>query len=85
MGATLGKGLVFLVTKGNDQALAACVMTVVAIYSAVGLRDEETGNKLGKAMMTGPGRWQAVKRLRRDPHEPSESCWLHGQTFCLSQ
>jgi hypothetical protein len=39
---------------------------------------------LGKAMMAGPARWQAVKRLRRDAHEASDACWIHGATCCLS-
>jgi hypothetical protein len=40
--------------------------------------------RVGKAMMAGPGRWQAVKRLRRDAHEASEACWIHGTTCCFS-
>jgi hypothetical protein len=35
-------------------------------------------------MMGGPAQWQAITRLRRDPHEPAASCWLHGATSCLS-
>jgi hypothetical protein len=48
------------------------------------LRDAEMNDRLGKAMMAGPARWQAIKRLRRDTHEPSASCWLHADTFCLA-
>jgi len=57
---------------------------VVAIYSAVGLRDEEMNGRIGKAMMGGPAQWSLVKRLRRDQHEPSSSCWLHGRACCFS-
>jgi hypothetical protein len=35
-------------------------------------------------MMGGPQKWQAVTRLRRDAHDQTETCWLHGATFCLS-
>jgi protein-L-isoaspartate(D-aspartate) O-methyltransferase len=28
--------------------------------------------------------YPAFKRLRRDPHEESAGCWLHGPRFCLS-
>jgi hypothetical protein len=56
----------------------------VAVYSAVGLRDPDMDARVGKAMMAGPGRWQAVKRLRRDAHEASEACWIHGTTSCIS-
>src|SRR5207247_10271557 len=83
MGATLGKGLVMLVTM-QDADFAARVMTVVAVYSAIGIRDPSLNDRLGKAMMAGPAQWAAVRRLRRDPHEPSASCWYHASTGCFS-
>ncbi len=84
MGATLGKGLVLVLTKQDDTSLAAMVLTVVAVYSAIGLRDEQLNGQLGKAMMGGPAQWQAVKRLRRDTHDPLASCWLHAPNCCWS-
>ena len=84
MGSTIGKGLVFLLTKHAAGELAARVFTFVAIYSALGVRDEQMSERLGKAMMGGPQKWQAVTRLRRDAHDQTETCWLHGATFCLS-
>jgi protein-L-isoaspartate(D-aspartate) O-methyltransferase len=83
-GSTLGKGLVFLITHGDAPSLAARAITVVAIYSALGLRDLSMNDALGRAMMTGPGQWQKVTQLRRDPHDPDASCWHHGAGFCLS-
>jgi hypothetical protein len=50
----------------------------------VGLRDEPLSERIGKSMMAGPMKWQAVTRLRRDPHEAGDSCWLHDERFCLS-
>jgi hypothetical protein len=35
-------------------------------------------------MMAGPMRWQALKRLRRDSHDESPACWLHGERICFS-
>lgn len=84
MGATLGKGLTWLVTRGESEELGARALGVVAIYSAVGIRNDRANERLGQAMMTGPAKWQAVKRLRRDPHTQAEACWLHGDGFCLS-
>jgi hypothetical protein len=26
----------------------------------------------------------AITHLRRDRHEPSAACWLHGETTCLA-
>ncbi len=84
MGSTLGKGLVFLITKDGGPLLAARTAGVVAIYSAVGLRDETMNDRLGKAMMAGPMQWQAVKHLRRDTHAADGSCWFHTSGCCLS-
>ena len=42
-------------------------------------------DRLGKAMSAGPAQWPSIKRLRRDPHDLSASCWLHADTFCLSR
>jgi protein-L-isoaspartate(D-aspartate) O-methyltransferase len=83
MGSTLGKGLVFLLTR-TDDTIGARVMTMVAVYSAIGLRDERLNADLGKAMMGGPAAWQAVKRLRRDLHDREAFCWLHASTCCFS-
>jgi len=80
---TIGKGFVFLVRRDGD-AFPTRLQGFVAIYSAVGIRDESLNAALGKAMMTGPQRAQGVARLRRDAHEPAAGCWLHAAGFCLS-
>ena len=84
MGPTLGKGLVLLVTRGAAGEFSAGTVTIVAVYSALGIRDPEMNERIGRAMMGGPARWMAVKRLRRDTHEPDGSCWLHGPSCCFS-
>jgi protein-L-isoaspartate(D-aspartate) O-methyltransferase len=84
MGTTIGKGLAFLVTRDGEASLAIRTFGVVAIYSALGLRDEDLNARLGKAMMGGPGQWASIKKLRRDVHEPTAACWLHASSFCIS-
>jgi protein-L-isoaspartate(D-aspartate) O-methyltransferase len=84
MGSTLGKGVVVLITRQPDGAMNARVVTFVAIYSALGIRDPALDERIGKALMAGPGQWQAVTRLRRDPHDAAPSCWLHTDTCCFS-
>src|SRR5205809_900245 len=59
----IGKGFVFLVERQETFRVKAAGF--VAIYSAIGIRDELLNAQLGKAMMTGPQRAQAVTRLRR--------------------
>jgi hypothetical protein len=73
-----------VVTRQDTAELSVRVLTFAAIYSAIGLRDSDMNQRLGKAMMAGPTGWQALTRLRRDAHEPSASCWLHGPTCCFS-
>ena len=80
---TIGKGMVLAITS-DGAALAARVISMVAIYSGVGLRDDEMNAKLGKALMSGPMQWAAITRVRRDVHEPASTCWLHGAGFCIS-
>jgi len=84
MAPTIGKGLAWLLTKQADT-FAARNIGVVAIYSAVGIRDDPVNARLGKAMMGGPQHWSRVQRLRRDAHEPSDACWLHGDGWCWSR
>jgi protein-L-isoaspartate(D-aspartate) O-methyltransferase len=84
MGPTIGKGLTWLLTKEDEIRLSVRPVGIVAIYSAVGLRDDALNARVGKALMGGPMQWAAVKHLRRDPHDESSSCWLHGPTWCWS-
>ena len=80
MGA-IGKGPLLLLTK-REIEFEARVVTVVAIYSAIGVRDTTMNERLGKALLRG--QYPAFKRLRRDLHDESPGCWLHGPTWCLS-
>jgi protein-L-isoaspartate(D-aspartate) O-methyltransferase len=83
MGPTIGKGLLTLVTKRDEAAFDVRAVTFVAIYSAVGIRDEARGEELGKAMARMP--FPPLKRLRRDKHDPIDTCWLHSEGCCLSR
>ena len=79
----IGKGLLVLVTNsGGRTRLPARTVGFVAIYSALQLRDEEIDRRLGEVLAKSP--FAAIRSLRRDPHEPESSCWLHGQGWCLS-
>jgi len=84
MGSTLGKGVVLLIVRDESGSFNARVITVVAVYSALGIRDTEMNERVGKALAEGPMRWMKVARLRRDIHEPDASCWLHGGSCCVA-
>jgi protein-L-isoaspartate(D-aspartate) O-methyltransferase len=79
----IGKGLLLLLTATlNPSELAVRVVTFVAIFNAVGVRDDGLNADLGRALQKMP--FPPLKRLRRDPHDRSDACWLHGATFCLT-
>jgi protein-L-isoaspartate(D-aspartate) O-methyltransferase len=79
----LGKGVMALVTNTGTMDWGARVLTFVAIYSAVGLRDDDLNTQLGQALMKTP--FPRLTRLRRDAHERESACWLHAPRACLSQ
>ncbi len=82
-GAPIGKGFVVLVANdGAAAGMSARVLSMVMIYSAQGIRDEAMSARLGKAFTRAM--FPAIKRLRRDAHDESPSCWLHGDGFCLT-
>jgi protein-L-isoaspartate(D-aspartate) O-methyltransferase len=65
-----------------EKGYAARFISPVAIFPCIGSRDAESNQRLREAMSKGT--WGTVESLRREPHEASETCWLHGEDFRLS-
>ena len=82
MGPTLGKGVMAMITRTTEGSLLAEILSFVAIYSAIGLRDHDIEARLGQALRRTS--FPNLTRLRRDAHESSPDCWLHARHFCLS-
>jgi protein-L-isoaspartate(D-aspartate) O-methyltransferase len=82
MGPTLGKGVMSMIRRINDGELAAEILSFVAIYSAIGLRDHEVEMRLGQALRRTS--FPNLTSVRRDAHEIAPSCWLHTERSCLS-
>jgi len=78
----ISKGFMVLATKQDDGQFSLRTVGFVAIYAAIGIRDDAMNTALGQAMMKGP--FMPAKRLRRDAHDPSASCWAHGASCCFS-
>jgi protein-L-isoaspartate(D-aspartate) O-methyltransferase len=78
----ISKGVLVMITRNGNDAFDARVLTFVAIYSGIGLRDDGLNEQLGKALMRMP--FPRLQRLRRDAHVQSAECWLHGDRFCFS-
>jgi len=81
MGTSIGKGPLLQLTK-RDSDFEARLVSVVAIYSALSIRDAALNDRIGRTLTKG--QYPRINRLRRDPHEESAECWLHGSDFCLS-
>jgi len=78
----IGKGTVVMVTKNDDTSqYAARTITVTAIYSALGLRDDRLNEQLIELLKKNP--FPRLKALRLDHHEQSADCWLHGDAWCF--
>jgi len=80
----IGKGLMLKLTRTDAaSAFDATIVTFVAIFNAVGVRDDAVNAEIGKALAKHP--FPPITRLRRDAHEPADTCWLHDSRFCLSR
>ena len=76
-----GGGFMLRVVHEAD-GYAARFISPVAIFPCVGARDVAANQHLREAMSKGT--WMTVRSLRREEHEASATCWLHGEDFCLS-
>jgi protein-L-isoaspartate(D-aspartate) O-methyltransferase len=79
---TIGKGIGVHLTKDAEGQFAARRLSPVAIYSAIAVRDAALNEQLGRTFMRSP--FPPLRRLRRDPHDPTDTCWFHTPTFCFA-
>lgn len=78
----IGKGVEILLTKRADGAADAAVVSFVAIYSAIGLREPSLDAAIGQALARSP--FPRLTGYRIDPHDADGTCWLHTSGWCLS-
>jgi protein-L-isoaspartate(D-aspartate) O-methyltransferase len=81
MGANLGKGVMARITR-QANGFSANIVSFVAIYSCVGMREAHLEQALREAM--GSGKLFKLRSLRRDFHEQTDTCLMHGADLCLS-
>jgi len=79
--SSAGRGFMLKV-KREERGYTAGFLYQVSVFHCEGARDENANQRLREAFMRGE--WGSVQSLRRDAHESSETCWLHGDGFCLS-
>jgi protein-L-isoaspartate(D-aspartate) O-methyltransferase len=68
----------------RGKELAARSAGWAAFYSCAGARNDEDLAALREALNDGAGQ-RLVRSLRRDLHDQDETCWLHGNGWCLSK
>ena len=76
-----GRGGVLSV-KREPRGYAARFVFTTQIFDCVGGRTEELSERLRDGFTRRT--FRLVQSLRLEPHESTESCWLHGNEFCLS-
>lgn len=83
MTSARGPGGMLLVTRREAGGHAASFLCGAAFIPFLGARDERIGDRLGRALATDRG--TPVRSLRRDRHDEDQTCWLHGDGWCLSR
>ena len=76
-------GFMLRLDRRGDE-LAARSLGRVAFYPCIGARTPEGEGALPQAPSDTVGPL-ALRWLRRAPHDKDESCWLHGDGWCLSK
>ena len=79
----LWRGGMLVITRETKDGFSARFLREVGFIDFRGARDSEVSRRLGAALARDGGK--AVRSLRRDRHEKSRTCWLHGEGWCLSR
>jgi protein-L-isoaspartate(D-aspartate) O-methyltransferase len=82
MTVTRGPGGMLLITRLDGDEFAARFICGASFYDFSDARDADVSKRLEQAIARDRG--GGVKSLRRDRHSIAETCWLHGDDWCLS-
>jgi protein-L-isoaspartate(D-aspartate) O-methyltransferase len=72
-----------LVKRRSCVEFEARFLCPVWFYEFAGARDAEVSDRLARAFDGDRG--VGVKSVRTDRHAEDETCWLHGEGWCLSR
>jgi len=81
MAPTRGAGVMAKIVR-QGSGFTAQVVTAVGIYSCASARDAQREPLIRAAITSGA--LMKMKSVRRDTHEQSDTCVLHGADVCLS-
>ncbi len=76
-------GGMLLATHREGARFDARFLCPVSFYEFAGARDAGVSDQLQQAFARDRG--AGVRSIRTDPHVEDESCWLHGEGWCLSR
>lgn len=77
----VGQGVMTKILR-EPSGYSAAMVTPTGIFSGVSLRDPALEPLMKKALTTGG--LLKLKSVRRDAHEPTDTCVLHAAEVCLS-
>jgi protein-L-isoaspartate(D-aspartate) O-methyltransferase len=77
-----GAGWMLLVTR-RAHGFAARFTSTVAVIDCTGARTADGDRRLRAAYERGGH--ERVRSLREETHAPAADCWLHAESFCLSE
>src|SRR6266568_6114676 len=80
-GSPISVGWMMLVTRDADRFRAQSTMPM-AIFASPSGREDGLNVLIRQAL--GTGGWLRVKTVRRDAHEKTDTCCIHGDHVCLS-
>jgi protein-L-isoaspartate(D-aspartate) O-methyltransferase len=78
---TIGQGIMTKIVR-DRAAYSAEMVSPVAIFSGGNLRDPALEPLVAKALRSGG--LLKLKSVRRDAHDPADTCVLHASEVCLS-
>jgi protein-L-isoaspartate(D-aspartate) O-methyltransferase len=78
----LGRGAMMKIVR-QDTSFSAEMISYVAIYACTSVRHAELNAPIGKALASGS--LVKVRSLRREDHEQTDTCVVHGGGVCWSK
>jgi protein-L-isoaspartate(D-aspartate) O-methyltransferase len=78
----LGAGWMLLLVR-RARGFAARFTSPVGVFDCAGARTTDGERRLREAYQGGGH--ERVRSLREDAHAPAADCWLHAESFCLSE